>query len=341
MPEDRADDRETPVNELLLTENALEVLQDVERAYSVGEHWAKVREVFDPFTDLRPAKVFRSHLAKIGDYVVEPDVAYRAALDLLLGGLSALHIGGLGAVPERSYSETGRVKILFLLSEPAICQYYEEHYPFAPPILVRPTTKSALPNAYREAWTGELTDDRFSSLYRQFLHLDARFIADEVIGDFIALLDDFYVEGEHIEDLGWALEKPKHLKRWLKEDPDRWQLLEAMESFFEFALDLDAFLQRAELPVLRGHAWLHFAYWFGSGGKRMLEVATWLADAAIKVQGSESDETAAAVIAALDRLRDPDVYATGVLALVGDELRPWLKSSGVGRRWTAADRPLP
>jgi hypothetical protein len=323
------------MTELLLTAAAPEFLQDVERAYRVAKRAAKVSGAFDPRMRMDPKKVFRSHMARKGDYIVEPDVSYRNALDLLLGGLSALHAGGLGAGPERDFSDSGGKAILALLSEPAIRDYYEKHYPFAPPTLVRHCAAGTLASQYCDTWAQELGDERFDGLYRQFLHLDARFIADDVIGDFLALLDDYYVYGEHLEDVSGVLRKPERLKKWLEEDEDRWRLLEGMESFYEFALDLDAFLQRADLPFLRGHAWLHFAYWFGSGGSRMLQVAGWLAHAAAKVDGNETDETAASVIAALERLRRADTYALPVLLMTDNLLERWLKHSGAAKQATA------
>lgn len=61
-----------------------------------------------------------------------------------------------------------------------------------------------------------------------------------------------------------------------------------MASFYEFALDLDQYLAALEFPMLRGHVWLHFAYWFGNGGARMEEVALWLQNAVAHAAADES-----------------------------------------------------
>lgn len=320
---------------LFLTAQAVPLLQDVERAYSIKPNAEFVTEVWEN-SKLDPKQVFRSHEARKDDVVEEPDVSYRVALDLLFGGLSALHTGGLGATENRQHSEPGKSAIRRLLEQNAVRKYTEKHYPYAPPILVRLSISGELPEIYRQAWAKELADERFEASYRRFLHLDARFIANDVIGEFIELLDDFFVRGDHLSDLCWALGSPKRLNRWVNEAEHRWQLLEGMESFFQIGHDLDALLRDVDLPVLRGHIWLHFAYWFGSGGKRMVQVAKWLADAARTVEGRESDETAAALIQALERLRDPNDYPAEVLQLGGDRLEPWLRSSGVGRRLKAA-----
>lgn len=311
-----------------------ELLEDVARAYALEDHVQKVCEVFEPDNGLKPRKVFRSHVAEWGDVVVEPDVGYRMEADLLLGSLSALHMAGF---EHSSRPFPVRATIRSLLEEDALRAYYEKHYPYAPPILVRATMRRELPG-YWQAWIDELKNEAFIDSYRRFLHLDARFIADDVIGDFIALLDDYYVGNDHISDLSAALEDPAKLRSWLSQE-ERWRLIEGMESFFEFAIDLDDFLRDTQLPILRGHAWLHFAYWFGSGGKRMLEVAKMLSLAAKRVEGPESDETAAGLIDALERLRDPNGYPAEVISLAEEPLEPWLKNSGVGKRWKGQIRP--
>ncbi|HEV2746379.1 MAG TPA: hypothetical protein VGW34_03665 [Allosphingosinicella sp.] len=219
-----------------------------------------------------------------------------------------------------------------MLEQVAVRRYTEKHYPYAPPILVRLSLSSDLPECYCRAWAEELEDPRFEDLYRRFLHLNARFIANDVIGDFIELLDDFYVRGDHLEDLCWALESPQRLKRWLEQGEHRWHLLDGMQSFFNIAEELDVLLRETQLPILRGHIWLHFAYWFGSGGKRMVEVAHWLAEAAKAVEGPESDQSAMDLIAALERLRDPNGYPYAVLQQASEALSTWLSSSGLGRR---------
>ncbi|WKL39115.1 hypothetical protein Q1M64_06010 (plasmid) [Sinorhizobium meliloti] len=125
--------------------------------------------------------------------------------------------------------------------------YYERHYPFAPPLLLRAAGDRRLPDTYRSQWQAELEQEGFDAAYRQFLHLNARFISNDVIGYFIELLDDFYVFDTHIDEFRRVLEQPARLGGWLTR-PDRWQLLEGMASFYEFALDLDQYLAALEFP---------------------------------------------------------------------------------------------
>lgn len=320
---------------ICLTNNATSLLRDVERAHAVGEQIAALKPVFcegmpslgqdsiDPFT------VFRSHKVDRKNKITKQEGRWRVALDLLLGGLSALHIGGLQADDAEIWRDPDGQLVWQWLRHPAVVAYHEQHYPFAPPLLIRAAGDGRLPDAYRAGWQAELGQDGFAAAYRQFLHLNARFIADDVIGYFIALLDDFRVFGTRIDEFRRALEQPEELKKWLAQD-NRWELLDGMASFYEFALDLDEYLAALEFPVLRGHVWLHFAYWFGSGGPRMDEVAVWLQDAAAH-DATDEPTDGAELSEALARLRDPHGYPLALIEQTADVLKPWIVSIGVSK----------
>lgn len=326
---------------LLLTTEATPELQDVERAYRIKERCDTVLAAFNQ-PALDPYHVFRSHLATTGDHVSNREASHRAALDLLLGGLSALHMGGLGALSATHVPEAVRLDWASFLEAEPIRAYYEQHYPFAPPLLIRASFRNELPPSYRVQWCRELDQEAFLSSYRQFLHLDAHFVASDVIGDFLELIDDFYVRGDHLEDFSAALKSPSRLVRWLGAKDDRWRLIEAMASFFDFAQDLDGFLSELRLPILRGHIWLHYAYWFGVGGARMIDVANWLRESAAHIQEASSNRTAETLLVALKRLADPTCYASELLTLTEDILSPWRTATNIDlrfrltmrRRWT-------
>jgi hypothetical protein len=320
------------MSELIVSQAASPLLRDVERAYAIGDKVAALGEVFAGGA-VEPFEVFRWHLEKPWDVVSGQDVVWREEMDLLLSALSALHIGGLQAAGVPIGKECDDNPVWHMLCHPAVTAYYEKHYPLAPPLLVRAAGEGRLPSVYSALWQGELAHDGFVAAYRQFLHLDARFIANNVIGDFIALLDDYIVAETHIELFRRVLEDPERLKKWLAE-PGRWELLEGMESFYEFAIDLDAFLAGLSFPILRGHVWLHFAYWFGNGGERMEAVAQWLESAAAKAQDDETGYSTE-LGEALTRLRDPMRYPIALIAHTADVLEPWLESSGVGAQLSA------
>lgn len=159
-----------------------------------------------------------------------------------------------------------------------------------------------------------------------------------MIGYFIELLDGFYVFDTRIDEFRRVLEQPARLGGWLTR-PDRWQLLEGMASFYEFALDLDQYLAALEFPMLRGHVWLHFAYWFGNGGARMEEVALWLQNAVAHAAEDESID-GAELGEALARLRAPQRYPLVLIEQTAEVLGPWLESSGVGEQLSAGSRSL-
>ncbi|MBD9541305.1 hypothetical protein IB276_17765 [Ensifer sp. ENS04] len=323
-----------------LTSNATVLLRDVERAHAVGENIATLEPVFskekqpDGRGPIDPARVFRSHREDRHDKIRKQEGRWREALDLLLGGLSALHIGGLQANDAEVWRDPESRSVWNWLCHPAVVAYYERHYPFAPPLLIRAAGEGRLPEAYRAQWQTELAQDGFAAAYRQFLHLNARFIADDVIGHFIALLDDFRVFGTRLDDFRQVLEQPRQLEEWLAQEA-RWKLLDGMASFYEFTLDLDGYLASLEFPVLRGHVWLHFAYWLGNGGSRMEEVALWLQNDAAHI-AAYKPIAGAELSGALARLRDPKQYPEALIVQTADLLRPWLESSGVGRQSSAS-----
>ena len=317
------------MSELFLTAHDSLLLRDVERAYSIEQKIAELELVFR-LESIDPFKVFRSHLARASDVVTGRDVIWREQLDLLLGALSALHAGGLSAGAKVRWSDARGQFIWEILCHPAVAAYYEQHYPLAPPLLVRAAGEERLPDRYLSQWGEEIAHPDFDSAYRKFLHLDARFRANDVIGHFLELLDDFFVFGTHLSEFEWVLEQPSRLPHWLKKVPDRWQILEGMASFYEFAIDLNEYLSGLDLPILRGHVWLHFAYWFGVGGKRMDEVAHWVQAAATDPLNGYSarDELAEALI----HLRDPKRYPLTLIELTREVLSPWLASSGLSER---------
>ncbi|AEH82548.1 hypothetical protein [Sinorhizobium meliloti] len=325
------------MTEICLTRNATSLLRDVEHAYAVGEKVAGLKPVFSQGA-IDPFRVFRSHRVIANDIVEGEDVVWREQLDLLLGALSALHIGGLQAEGAEIWRDPEGQFVWELLCHPAVIAYYERHYPFAPPLLLRAAGDRRLPDTYRSQWQAELEQEGFDAAYRQFLHLNARFISNDVIGYFIELLDDFYVFDTHIDEFRRVLEQPARLGGWLTR-PDRWQLLEGMASFYEFALDLDQYLAALEFPMLRGHVWLHFAYWFGNGGARMEEVALWLQNAVAHAAEDESID-GAELGEALARLRAPQRYPLVLIEQTAEVLGPWLESSGVGEQLSAGSRSL-
>jgi hypothetical protein len=303
------------------------VLDEVSRSYRIAKRLKDVEKVLDGRAGLKPEKVFRSHLTKDDDIIEQPDITYRVSLDLLLGGLSALHIGGLNATPKDRLNDAVCERIGRLLEHRAIHAYYVRYYPYAPPILVSRGIAGQLPDRYIRGWQDELDRPGFNGSYRRFLTLDARFIANTVIGDFIELLDDYVVGDVHITDLRWALAKPERLKKWLRKR-SHLRLVDGMQSFLAFAHDLDAFLSTlAEWPVLRGHVWLHFAYWFGTGGDRMVQVAEWLQDAVAQTHSEYADGSADQLRRALIRLRDASGYPAEILAMLDRPLAEWRQSA--------------
>ncbi|RVH34283.1 hypothetical protein CN211_16025 [Sinorhizobium meliloti] len=247
-------------------------------------------------------------------------MVWRAQLDLLLGALSALHIGGLQAEGAEIWRDPEGEFVWELLCHPAVIAYYERHYPSAPPLLLRAAGDRRLPDPNRSQWQAELEQEGFDAAYRP------------------RLLDDFYVFDTHIDEFSRVLEQPARLEGWLTR-PDRWQLLEGMASFYEFALDLDQYLAALEFPMLRGHVWLHFAYWFGNGGARMEEVALWLQNAVAHAAADESID-GAELGEALARLRAPQRYPLVLIEQTAEVLGPWLESSGVGEQLSAGSRSL-
>lgn len=315
------------MTEFCLTSHATDLLRDVERAYAVREKVDNLEPVLR-LSKVNPYEVFRSHLLAPNDEITGKDLEWRAELDLLLGALSALHAGGLEARIPRGQHKPDGLFIWELLCHPAVSAYYEKHYPLAPPLLVRAAGEGSLPDKYRQLWQKELDQKGFVDAYRQFLHLDARFIANDVIGHFIELMDDFYVFDTHISEFRDVLQQPALLRLWL-DRPDRWQLLEGMASFYEFALDLDRYLATVTFPMLRGHVWLHFAYWFGNGGVRMQEVALWL-KAGIALAPAQDSVGDIGLADALQRLRNPHFYPLALIEQTAGVLGPWLQSTGVG-----------
>lgn len=322
------------MNELVFTGDAHPHLQDVERAYAIEERLASVINGISK-RDAKLSWVFRDHTANENDVIVEPDVTIRSNFDLLLGAISALHIGGLGSSRRDNPLGVHRLGAGALLSNADVQRYYESYYPCAMPILARHALWDDLPAAYKKAWKSELKSDAFEKSYRSFLHLDARFVANGALGDFLALLDDYFVGGEHITDLIEALKSPQALAAWLEAESAetqvgeaRWQIIEGMSSFYEFALDLDEYLESGLPPLLRGHVWLHFAYWFGKGGERMTDVSEWLAKVTRQVGTELLDTSVSELGACLSRLRDPFLQAGKVFDLSQDILDPWLISSG-------------
>lgn len=89
------------MTEICLTRNATSLLRDVEHAYAVGEKVAGLKPVISQGA-IDPFRVFRSHRVIANDIVEGEDVVWREQLDLLLGALSAVHIGGLQARARRS-----------------------------------------------------------------------------------------------------------------------------------------------------------------------------------------------------------------------------------------------
>jgi hypothetical protein len=160
------------MTEICLTRNATSLLRDVEHAYAVGEKVAGLKPVFSQGA-IDPFRVFRSHRVIANDIVEGEDVVWREQLDLLLGALSALHIGGLQAEGAEIWRDPEGQFVWELLCHPAVIAYYERHYPFAPPLLLRAAGDRRLPDTYRSQWQAELEQEGFDAAYRQFLHLNS------------------------------------------------------------------------------------------------------------------------------------------------------------------------
>lgn len=295
---------------------------DVALRYKLPERLRSVEYALHE-SGLPPHQVFASHR---GNPIRWPLTKYRAQLDEFFGGFSALHLGCLDSAETLGSIGLDPKRVLSILSQPDIRRYYADYYPYAPPFLVSASLTTGLPEPYLEASAGECADERWQCEYQRFLCLDARFVADGPLGDFLSLLDDYLVHGFSRADLRQALAEPRLLKEWL-EDDDRRALVEGMQDFFEFSEDLHLHLSSLDdFPLHRGLIWLHFAYWYGNGGERMRRVAAWVKDALNLMPAEQSGDEAAAASRLEDvmsDLTDPNRFADFAIKSAGDCLGEW------------------
>lgn len=286
------------------------------------------------------SRLLRSHLDRP---IKASEIAHRDNLDELLAGLSVLYIAGLGGADALAALDLDPDDISDLLGDDDVRRYYEAYYPTALPVLLRANFSTEF--FYEGVLYAERERAEWPAIFRRFMLLDAVFNANGSLDLFLALLDDYRVRGMGFNDLRIALADEHAMRRWISR-PYRRSVLEGMEDFLLFSEDLNAFLESLdEFPILRGAIWLHYSYWYGTGGERMQDMVEWLLKALEHVTAFDMLKTLdhAAVFdeevsdlsqrqnlrRAIECLTDPLKYPNKILSLVEPELQRWLLHSGI------------
>lgn len=317
---------------LLLLRDPL--LQEVAGSYRLNSHIASVRRVLSERSKMDPDEVFRAHWKDETDVVEQPDVGFRVHLDQLLGAISALHIGGFGSTATEDPSKSEMRELLSVLEHSAVKRYYLEFYPYAPPVLAVLSWLGKVPDSYSRRRRQEQSENDWEAHYRSFLHLDAKFTARSKMSDFLDLIDDYEVNGIWLEDLCEAFSSPRRLERFARRRTNL-NMLEGLDAFLMFSRELDSYLASLDgLPILRGHVWLHFAYWYGNGGEHMRDVVGWVWDAVLEAsreakQTDRISEIASESRDCIQRLSDPLLYPEKLFRLVDGALAEWAGEAGL------------
>ncbi|WP_066808964.1 hypothetical protein [Sphingomonas asaccharolytica] len=251
--------------------------------------------------------LLRSHL----DETIEwNEIKKRENLDELLAGLSLLHIAGLDRRDDLAGVGLRLSDVLKLLDHPSVARYFEDTYPFAPPVLLRESFENPACNSYLEHLAEERAAEGWLTAFRQFLNLDAAFNASDPLELFLGLLDSYVIYGFDLDDLKRALCDEERMRRLLSRKRGR-RVLEGLQDFFEFSEDLDEALAHWDrFPLFAGLVWLHYGYWYGAGGQRMRDVASWLESTIEQIVKRDGGQEALA--------RDAQLHATmGRLTALG------------------------
>lgn len=305
--------------------------QIVER-YAVQQRLGRVLGLIDS----KEIKVqLRSHLEKP---IFSSEIPARENLDELLAGLAVLHISGVDSADDLEELGVSADAVLGVVRNQHVKRYYEKHYPFAGPILLRESLEGN--QRYCAQLIREQVHPTWTSSVSAFLLLDAVFKALGPMQDFLSLLDGFEVKGVRLEHLYSAVGSKLLMRRWLRSGK-RTQILVGMQDFFSFSEQLDTLLaQSAETPLLRGQVWLHFGYWYGGGGERMRSVASRIAESLKELVAEDAEEAKVAVARAdlqphyeklrviLERLTGP-TYPQALFSTFPDELGRWMRSAQV------------
>jgi hypothetical protein len=311
------------------------LLHEVARSHDLDKHVAAVRRVLSPRSKHIPEKVFRWHRATWDDVIEQPDIGYRVHLDELLSALSALNAGGLNSGLNKSLPLKALAPLREILTHSAVQPYYERYYPYAPPILVLDVWDDRLDEAYKRQWRLEQRKKDWETHYRGFLHLDAKFAARSKMTDFLDLLDEYSVDGIWLEDLREGLRTPETLRRFLGVSGN-FKIIEGLDAFLAFSNELDRYLAALDdLPVLRGHVWLHFAYWYGNGGDQMRDVADWLWKSVSRSAPGDGSAPSRTIELGLQtremikRVADPFLYPRELFELAPKSLGLWADRAGL------------
>lgn len=281
-------------------------------------------------------ELLRSHLERT---IRGSEVEHRENLDELLAGLSVLHIAGFDRPEVMGDLGFSLEEIAELLAHPAVARYFELHYPYAPPILLRESIVDPGGAQYMARMALERQSDGWSTAFGQFMLVDAAFNAPGPLEDFLGLLDGYTINGIDLGDLDAAFRSPSLMQVLLEHETGR-SIVEGLQDFLEFSLDLDGALTAwKRFPLFSGLVWLHYGYWYGAGGLRMREVAQWVEATITRVRladeeleaGDESLKRARRLHYAVKRLISLRKYPKAVIAECRMPLAPWLEAVDIRR----------
>lgn len=279
-------------------------------------------------------RLLRSHLERSIGASEVPD---RENLDQALAGLSMLYIAGFDSPASLRILGLSPSLVREILENPWVRRYHEMLYPYAPPSLFRAALAHDSGD-YQADLNRERRADGWVAAFRQFLIIDATFNAKGPLEYFLSILDDYIVDGHHLDTLKRAFTDEDRMERLVRDEAGR-LIIEGIDDFFEFSEDLALFLESCEdYPLFRSLVWLNYGYWYGAGGERMRDVAGWVRDLLERQMGTQDvifdDDTPR-----FERLHDHLVGLTDLDAFAGptilccpQTLEPWVEHVMVQRQ---------
>lgn len=243
---------------------------------------------------------------------------FRTSLDQLIEMCSLVSIISVNLHSALKNRDVPTQKILTILGHPAVERYMTVFYPMAYGTLARADLEGHLPQRFRSKDQIERSSVGWGNNLERFLTLNAQFLSDDALLEFLFLLDDHVVADTHIAELQRSFANADEMARWL-DRPGRHALLDGLARMLDFCESLHGLLgDSANFPILQGRIWLHYSYWLGNGGARVRQTTQWLVKALSEIDRPE-DETRSAIMALESTFLDLtsiDRYAGTLLELV-------------------------
>lgn len=229
---------------------------------------------------------YRTHKLEGNEVKTREEIQARREMDDWLGEVSLIYLAGLCGYSQRLADSPHKDEILKILDHPSLRPYYEQHYPIAPPCLLR----------LELTGVSRLESPSAPGAFEVFVNMNERFRSDEDLMRFLDYLDGFWYVGATkrigIHTVVGAFSNPDRVVEALMKPRPEVTVLDSgiigLLRFATFSTDLIQFLRICQpAPILQSAFWFFYAFWYREYREDASKLSMAALDHAIAASGTK------------------------------------------------------